>query len=65
MYQLNEFDLRRQRRHELLREAESDRLARRLGSLRPKEIGRARSTLADGLGRQHLDAPTGLCGEKC
>jgi hypothetical protein len=46
MYQLNEFDLWRQRRHELLREVETDRLARRLRSSRPKKIGRVRSTLA-------------------
>ncbi len=34
MYQLNEFDLWHQRHHELLREAENNRLARRLGEER-------------------------------
>jgi hypothetical protein len=43
MYQLNELDLWHQRRDELLREAENERLARHLRAARPrmKQLGRA------------------------
>ncbi len=40
MYQLNEIDLWHERSHELLREAENGRLARRLRALRSKRAPR-------------------------
>jgi hypothetical protein len=60
MYQLNELDLRRERHHELLRKAESNRLARRLRSSYPKKILRVRSALAVRFSKQRLDAPADL-----
>ncbi len=63
MYQLNETEVWRERRRELLRKPESGRLARRLGTGRPERVGRFRSAflgrisealvrpLADGGGR--------------
>lgn len=48
MYQLNEIEVWRQRREELLREAESERLARRL---RPARAARIRNSL---LGRARV-----------
>jgi hypothetical protein len=41
MYQLNAMDLWRERSNELLREAENNRLARRLKAPRPKSASRA------------------------
>jgi hypothetical protein len=49
MYQLNSFDLWHQRRDELLREVEGERLARGLRATRPKWTARIRSTLPDGV----------------
>jgi hypothetical protein len=40
MYQLNEIDLWRERSHELLREAENERLARRLRAPRSERASR-------------------------
>jgi hypothetical protein len=53
MYRMNEMDLWNQRRHELVREAEGGRLARRLGAARPKRGAWFRSAL---FGRS-LEAP--------
>jgi hypothetical protein len=63
MYQLNETEVWREHRRELLRKAESGRLARRLRTRRPDRVARFRSAflgrifealvrpLADGWGR--------------
>jgi hypothetical protein len=45
MHGMNEMDLWNQRRHELVREAEGGRLARRLRVARPKRVARFRSAL--------------------
>jgi hypothetical protein len=45
MYRMDEMDLWTQRRHELARETESGRLARRLRAARPKRAVRFRSAL--------------------
>jgi hypothetical protein len=45
MYRLNEMELWNQRRHELARETEGGRLARRLRAARPKRAARFRSAL--------------------
>jgi hypothetical protein len=45
MYRMDEMDLWTRRRHELAREAESGRLARRLRATRPKRTARLRSAL--------------------
>ena len=45
MYQMNELDLWRQHRDDLLREAEGVRLVRRLKAARPKRVARLRDAL--------------------
>jgi hypothetical protein len=41
MYQMDSFEMWRERSHGLLREAEKDRLARRLRAARPKRASRS------------------------
>jgi hypothetical protein len=53
MHGMNEMDLWNERRHELVREADGERLARRLRAARPKRVARFRSAL---FGRS-LEAP--------
>ena len=50
MHRMNDLDLWRQRRREMLHEAEGEHLARRLRATRPKKAAWIRSTL---LGRVH------------
>ena len=55
MYQPNEIEMWRQRRDELVREAEGARLARQLRAARPSKVARIRSALL-GQGRVPVDA---------
>ena len=59
MYQMNELELWNQRRHELLREAEGEHLARRMRATRPKKAAWIRSALL-GRSRALVGAPGDL-----
>jgi hypothetical protein len=48
VYRLDDLDLYRQRRREIMREVENVRLVRQLRLLRPKKVGRANSGAFDG-----------------
>ncbi len=59
MYQMNELELGHQRRHELLREAEEEHLARQLRAARTKKAAWIRSAPL-GRSRALLDVPGDL-----
>lgn len=61
MYRLDDLDLYRQRRREIMREVENDRLVRQLRLLRSKKVGRAQAALAARLGKRLLDTPADPC----
>lgn len=61
MYRLDDLDLYRQRRREIMREVENDRLVRQLRLLRPRKVGRAQAALAARLGKRLLDTPADPC----
>jgi hypothetical protein len=59
MYQMNDLDMWNQRRNELLREAETGRLIRRLKAMRPKGTVR----LLNMFSARTIETPAHLCAE--
>jgi hypothetical protein len=59
MYRMNDLDVWKQRRNELVREAETGRLIRRLKAVRPKGTARLRSMFS----ARAMEAPAHLCAE--
>lgn len=59
VYQMNDLDMWNQRRNDLLREAETGRLIRRLKAMRPKGTARLRSMFS----ARAIETPARLCAE--